>query len=113
MHLLSLGEDVKKEVDKVRDHAVLFWEVWLGMGVNIRIVVLELTALSRCILYLLCVRDCCWDVYLVTFIESERCQCRGSPMSGPAVVWLSVQHHWSLRWYVHGHKGNDVFLAIS
>ncbi len=44
MHLLSLGEDVKKEVDKVRDHAVPFWEVWLGMGVNIRIVVLELTA---------------------------------------------------------------------
>lgn len=45
--------------------------------------------------------------------ESERSPSCSSSMSGPAVVWLSVQHHWSLRWYVHGHKGNDVFLAIS
>ena len=38
---------------------------------------------------------------------------RWSAVPGSTNVWLPVQHNWSIGWYVHGHKGDDVFLAIS
>ena len=50
-----------------------------------------------------------WEVWGIPAVFNRR----WSAVPGSTNVWLPVQHNWSIGWYVHGHKGDDVFLAIS
>ena len=50
-----------------------------------------------------------WEVWGILAVFNRR----WSAVPGSTNVWLPVQHNWSIGWYVHGHKGDDVFLAIS